>query len=255
MWNSFRTDEPVSVAAQVIEYRTVEGQPRHAYVARPMDDVPRPGVITVMHMPGWDEFYQEMSERIARHGYTVICPDLYCGVGHGTPSDVAAQVRANGGIPDDTVVDDLGAALQWLNDQPTATKKAGIIGTCSGGRHSVLAASRLKGFNAVIDCWGGGVVMAPDQLSDARPVAPIDYTADLESPILGLFGNDDKSPTPEQVDEHEAVLKRHGKSYEFHRYDGAGHGFFYYQAPMYRPEAAMDAWNKIFDFFDKNLKN
>ncbi|MFC7540287.1 dienelactone hydrolase family protein [Siccirubricoccus deserti] len=44
-------------------------------------------------------------------------------------------------------------------------------------------------------------------------------------PLLGLFGNDDRAPSPEQVDQHEAELKKHGKNYEFHRYDGAGHGF------------------------------
>ncbi|MBO0894414.1 MAG: dienelactone hydrolase family protein, partial [Acidimicrobiales bacterium] len=100
----------------------------------------------------------------------------------------------------------------------------------------------------------GGVVMAPDQLSPARPVAPIDLTKDLNAPLLGLFGNDDQAPTPEQVDQHEAELKKLGKDYEFHRYDGAGHGFFYYQAPMYRQQQAMDGWNKIFPFFEKHLQ-
>ncbi len=51
----------------------------------------------------------------------------------------------------------------------------------------------------------------------------------------------------------EAELKRHGKDYEFHRYDGAGHAFFYYQDPMYRPEAAMDGWEKVFGFFGRQL--
>jgi hypothetical protein len=32
------------------------------------------------------------------------------------------------------------------------------------------------------------------------------------------------SPAPEQVNLHEAELRRHGKAHEFHRYDGAGHG-------------------------------
>ena len=90
-------------------------------------------------------------------------------------------------------------------------------------------------------------------LSPARPGAPIDYTADLTAPLLGLFGNDDSHPTPEQVNQHEEELKRLGKEYEFHRYDGAGHGFFYYHAPMYRPEAAMDGWAKIFTFFGTHL--
>ena len=95
--------------------------------------------------------------------------------------------------------------------------------------------------------------MTEDQLSPERPVAPIDYTKDLEAPLLGLFGNDDKFPTPEQVDVHEAELKKYGKDHEFHRYDGAGHGFFYYHTPMYRQEQAMDAWNKVFAFFENRL--
>jgi carboxymethylenebutenolidase len=43
------------------------------------------------------------------------------------------------------------------------------------------------------------------------------------------------------------------KSYAFHRYDGAGHGFFYWHRPLYRPEAAMDGWAKVFGFFGKHL--
>jgi carboxymethylenebutenolidase len=98
------------------------------------------------------------------------------------------------------------------------------------------------------------VVAAPDQLNDKRPVAPIDLTKDLNAPLLGLFGNDDQSPTPEQVNQHEAALKQQGKTYEFHRYDGAGHGFFYYDRPLYRQQQAMDGWNKVFDFFQRNLQ-
>ena len=70
---------------------------------------------------------------------------------------------------------------------------------------------------------------------------------------LGLFGNDDRAPSPEQVNRHEAELKKHGKAHEFHRYDGAGHGFFYWHRPLYRPEQAMDGWNKIWAFFGKYL--
>ncbi len=44
-----------------------------------------------------------------------------------------------------------------------------------------------------------------------------------------------------------------GKTYEFHRYDGAGHGFFYWHRPLYRPEQAMDGWSKIWAFFGKHL--
>jgi carboxymethylenebutenolidase len=34
-----------------------------------------PGIVAVHHLPGWDEFYREFCERLARHGYGVVCPD------------------------------------------------------------------------------------------------------------------------------------------------------------------------------------
>ena len=241
------------MTAEVITYPGGNGDEIHAWVAAPDSSDPAPGVVAVHHMPGWDEFYREFAERLARHGYTVICPDLYCRFGHGTPDDVAARARSQGGVPDESVVADCAAAIGWLKARPTSNGKAGIIGTCSGGRHALLAASLTPGFNAVADLWGGGVVMAEEDLSEARPVAPIDYTAQLTAPLLGLFGNDDTHPSPAQVDRHEAELKRHGKQYEFHRYDGAGHGFFYYHTPMYRPEPAMDGWAEVFSFFRRHL--
>ena len=239
--------------AEITTFTGGNGDTIHAYVASPVTDGKRGGIVLIHHLPGWDEFYQEFTERLARHGYDVICPDLYCRYGHGTPDDVTAKVRADGGVHDDSVVADGAAALAWLKALPTNNGKVGIIGSCSGGRHSMLVASLVPGFSAVVDLWGGGVVAAADQLTPARPVAPIDYTAQLDLPILGLFGNDDQGPSPEQVDLHEAELKKQGKNYEFHRYDGAGHGFFYYHAPLYRQEQAMDGWGKVFQFFSDNL--
>ena len=254
MWNSFRTDERLGISTETTTYAAGGGDEIHAYVVRPVSDGPVPGIVLVHHLPGWDEFYREFAERLGRHGYLVICPDLYCRFGHGTPEDVTAKVRSEGGVHDDSVVADCDAAARWLRADPGCSGKVGIIGTCSGGRHALLAASRVQGFDAVADLWGGGVIMADDERTPARPVAPVDYTADLAAPLLGLFGNDDQSPTPAQVDEHQAALERHGKSFEFHRYDGAGHGFFYYHWPVYRQEQAMDGWEKVFTFFGTHLK-
>jgi carboxymethylenebutenolidase len=255
MWNSFRTDAPEGITSEVITYPGGNGDQIHAYVTRTTAAGPRGAIVAVHHMPGWDEFYREFSDRLARHGYTVICPDLFCRYGHGTPDDIAAKVRGEGGAPDDSVVADLAAAREWVLGQPDSNGKTGIIGTCSGGRHALLTASRTPGFDAVADLWGGGVVMRPEDLSPARPVAPIDLTPQLSAPLLGIFGNDDSHPSPEQVDLHEEELEKYGKEFEFYRYDGASHGFFYYFAPMYRPEATMDAWEKIFTFFGSRLGN
>jgi carboxymethylenebutenolidase len=117
----------------------------------------------------------------------------------------------------------------------------------------VLAASRIQGFGAVADLWGGNLIVPADRLTPNQPVAVIDLTANLNAPIIGLFGNDDMGPSPAQVNQHEQALKEHGKTYVFHRYDGAGHGFFYYHMPAYRQQAAMDGWNKVDEFFSQNL--
>ena len=84
-------------------------------------------------------------------------------------------------------------------------------------------------------------------------MAGIELTGQLNVPLLGIFGNDDQNPTAEQVNQHEAELKKYGKEYEFHRWDGAGHGFFYYDRPMYRQEQAMEAWDIVFEFLDRQL--
>jgi carboxymethylenebutenolidase len=252
VWNSYLTDEHGGLLAEVISIRAGDDL-IHAYVARPGGAGPRPGVVLVHHMPGWDEMYREIARRLADHGYTVISPDLYCRFGHGTPDDVAAAARGSGGVSDDEVVTICAAARAWLRSLPTSNGRVAIMGSCSGGRHAVLAASRAGGFDAVVDLWGGGVVTAPEDATPQRPVAPIEYTADLNAPLLGLFGDLDSSPSPADVDQHEAELKRLGKPYEFHRYPDAGHGFFYYHRTAYRPEAAMDGWAKVFAFFRTHL--
>jgi carboxymethylenebutenolidase len=61
------------------------------------------------------------------------------------------------------------------------------------------------------------------------------------------------TPSPAQVNQHEQALKDLGKAYVFYRYDGAAHGFFYYDMPTYRQQAAMDGWDKVDDFFKQYL--
>ena len=254
MWNQFRTDEYEGMLAETVTIAGHNGDLIHTYLSRPLGKGPFPGVVLVAHLPGWDEFYRETSRRFSQHGYLAICPDVYCRIGHGLPAEVAAQARSAGGVSDDTVVGDCDEAMKYLRALPYSNGKVGIIGTCSGGRHSFLVACRVSGFDAAVDCWGGRVVASSEELTTAQPVAPIDYTSNLASPLLGIFGDDDQSPSPEQVNQHEEELRRHGKNYQFHRYDGAGHGFWYYHTDRYRPQQAMDAWQKVFEFFREHLR-
>jgi carboxymethylenebutenolidase len=250
----YTTDMYEGLIAETVMITGANGELINAYLARPLGAGPFPAMVLAHHMPGWDQWYRETTLKFAHHGYVTLSPNLYFRSGHGTPEDVAAKIRADGGIPDDQAVGDLAGAMRSLRSLSYVNDKVGIFGTCSGGRHAYLAACLAPGFDAIVDCWGGNVVMKPDQLNDKFPVPPIDYTKDLSCPILGLFGNEDGNPTPEQVNQHEAELKKYGKTYEFHRYDGAGHGFFYYHRPNYRQAQAVDGWQKVFAFLEKHLR-
>ena len=209
-----------------------KGTPITAYVAKPSGPGPFPGVVLVHHLPGWSEFYIETTRRFAHHGYLAICANLYERAGEGNPDDVAAKVRADGGIPDAQMVGDTEAAVKWMRAQPNHNGKVGLFGSCSGGRHAFIYACQKKDVDACAELWGGRVVMGKEELNAKTPVAPIDMTKDLSCPLIGIFGNDDRAPSPEQVNQHEAELKKHGKVHEFYRYDGAGHGIWYWHRPL-----------------------
>jgi carboxymethylenebutenolidase len=250
----YQTDMYEGLLAETILLQGYHGESLNAYFARPLGPGPFPGMLLAHHMPGWDDWYKEITLRFARQGFATLCPNLYYRAGHGTPEDVAAKVRAAGGVADDQAVGDLRGAAQYLRSLPTSNGKLGIFGTCSGGRHAYLTACRVPIFDAVVDCWGGRVVMKETDLTPTQPVAPLDYTKDLACPVLGLFGEEDQSPTPQDVARHEQDLKRYGKNYEFHMYPNAGHGFFYHHRPVYRQEQAVDGWEKTFAFLEKYLK-
>ena len=230
-----------------------KNEPISAYVARPLGPGPFPGMVLLHHAPGWDEWYREATRKFAHHGYATISHNLYHRAGDGNPDDVAAKVRAEGGVPDAQVIGDTEGAVKWVRAQPGHNGKVGVFGSCSGGRHAFLYACHKKDVDACADLWGGRVVMAKEELNAKTPTSPIELTKNLSCPLLGIFGNEDRAPSPEQVNEHEAELKKHGKAYEFYRYDGAGHGIFYYHRPMYRVEQALDGWNKLFAFYGKHL--
>ena len=225
-----------------------------AYGARPMGPGPFPGVLVVHHMPGFDEWTREVVRKLAHHGFNAIAADLHFRQGPGSPKDKADKVRDSGGQIDSQVLGDLAGAEDYLRRLPTSNGKVGLIGFCSGGRVAYMAAAKMPSLACAVDCWGGSVGRTKTAPNANQPVPPIQMTATITVPLLGLFGNDDQNPNMADVNEQEAELKKHGKTYEFHRYEGAGHAFFFWYGERYRPVQALDGWNKVFGFYEKYLR-
>ena len=241
-----------AMSAETIQITGHNGDAIDAYVAKPAEGGPFAAVLVAHHMPGWDEWCIEVARRFAHHGYLAVCPNLHHRQGPGTPAEMSARVRDDGGQRDAFVLGDLQGALDHVRSLPDSTGKVGIIGFCSGGRVAYMAGCNLE-LDAAVDCWGGNVIPAPDRINENQPTPVIEMTPGMRCPILGLFGNDDANPDVEQVNAIEAELRKHGKDYEFHRYDGAGHAFFNWAGASHRPQQAADGWEKVFDFYQRHL--
>ncbi len=242
------------IRAETIRIAGHQGDEIKAYLAQPLDDGRRGGVLVIHHMPGWDESTKEITRRFAAEGYLAICPSLHHREGpDASPDDAAAAARAKGGVPDERFLGDAAGAIAHVRSLPASNGKVGVIGYCSGGRQSFLAACVLD-VDAAVDCYGAFVAASPPESMAGLKFSPvIDRAKDMRCPLLGLFGAEDKYPTVDEVRQIEAELKRLGKTYDFHVFEGASHAFFSPDRPSYRQAAATEGWKLIFDWFGRYL--
>jgi carboxymethylenebutenolidase len=243
-----------AVLSETVTITGHEGDAIEAYSARPLTPGPVGGVVVIHHLPGYDRQTKEFARSLAVGGFNAVMPNLYSREAPGAdPDDAMAAARSQGAIPvpDERVVAEVEGAIAYLRGLPNANGKIGVIGHCSGGRQSFLAAVSLP-LDAAVDCYGGFVVGEPPAghpLAGWQPI--VTRTPSLSCPLLGLFGKEDKFPSPEHVAELEQALREAGKTYEFHSYDDADHGFMQVDSARYHPQSAVDAWGKILDWFGR----
>src|SRR5579875_326128 len=146
-----------SMIAETISIAGHGGDQIEAYTAVPSTETARGGVVVIHHMPGYDRASKEITRRFAELGYDAVCPNLYHREAPGAaPDDAAAAARAQGGVPDERLIGDVEGAAAHLRALPHSNGKVGVIGYCSGGRQSVLAACNLD-LDAAVDCYGAFV--------------------------------------------------------------------------------------------------
>ena len=229
-----------AMVAETISINGHGGDTIEAYFARPLEGTDQPSVVVLHHMPGYDRESKEIVRTFGVRGYAALMPNLHHRYAPGAKAtDAAAAARDAGGVPDDQCRGDVQGAIDLLRSRPEANGKVGVIGYCSGGRQTFMVACTLD-VDAAVDCYGGR--------------ADVDLASDLRCPLLGLFGVDDQSPSPDDVTAMAKALEANGKDFDFHSYDGAGHAFFSVDRPSYRLDAAKDGWKQIWRFYETHLK-
>ena len=76
---------------------------------------------------------------------------------------------------------------------------------------------------------------------------------DIKGPFLGLFGEKDTNPKPEDAVQFGDLLKQHNPRTDVVLFP-AGHGFHADYRQSYDPASAGQAWKMCLEFFEKNLK-
>jgi carboxymethylenebutenolidase len=195
------------------------------------------------HRGGIDDFTKYAAGRLSAHGYLVAIPDIYRRCAASVP---IAERKAL--LKDSEIVADVETTIAQLHERADVVRdRIAIMGHCMGGRMALLAAGSMRGFCGAVVFYGGSVTR-----SWGGGATPFENLRNIDCPVIGFFGNEDRHPSPEDVDEIEAELARHGIQHDFHRYPGVGHGF---QNPAHdsvlERAAAEDAWTKTFAFLKK----
>lgn len=214
---------------------------------------PFPGLVVAQHIPvahtglEKDPFTLDVGERLADAGYIAVIPYVF----HWWPPEEDIAVKREQ-FRDDWAVADLAEAYATLMAHDDIDGgRIGIIGHCWGGRLAWLGACHNPNYKAAVVLYGGRIKLA---MADGG-TPPIKLAEHIPCPLLGIFGKDDQNPTSADVDDLDEALTKAGVAHEFHRYDGAGHGFQdFNDRERYRKEASNDAWDKIVSFLARELQ-
>ena len=209
--------------------------------------------MVIHHMPGYDEATKEITRRFAAHGYLAVCPNLYSARRREpAPTMRPRSPGRTGACP----------TSGWSATSPAPPPLKSLASSQRPGRHHRLLLGRppvVPGrlqppLDAAVDCYGAFVVGTPPEgiaaqdrpdRAPGRPTSPARCSASS--------GPRTSTPRPSRSPSWSRRSKRAGKTFEFHTYEGAGHAFFATDRPSYRPEAANDGWERIWDFFGRYL--
>ena len=226
----------------------VRGGEMPVYYAKPLDAAKPPVILVAMEVFGLHEHIKDVTRRLGKLGAFAIAPDYYFRLGDLTQITQPAQLMPLvNGKPDRELFSDLDATVDWAKSQGGDTDRLGIIGFCRGGRTVWLYATHNSNLKAGVAFYGS--LMDPP--SAAMPENAFDLAAEVKAPVLGLYGAEDASITPDQVEAMKERLKAAGKTTKFKIYPGAGHGFFADYRQSYRADAAQDGWMAMQAWFRK----
>lgn len=222
------------------------GPPVRTWIVYPERE-DKAGVVIVIHeVYGLSDWIRAVADRLAADGFIAVAPDLLSGLGPnggGTESvasrdDVVKLVRD---ISPQDANARLDAVRAWTIALPAANGRSATIGFCWGGARSFAYAAAQPALDAAVVYYG----TSPEAAE----------LATIRAPVSGHYGGDDARVNA-TIPPAEAEMKRLGKTYEPHVYEGVGHGFLRQQDGKEgaNRRATEEAWPRTVAFLRERLR-
>lgn len=220
-----------------------------AYFAKPSRPGPFPGVLVNEEIFGVHEYIKDVCRRLAKAGYLAVATEYYARIGDLSKMTDVGQIMSDviWKTPDAQYMSDLDATAAWLAANGGIATQIGVMGFCRGGRQTWLYAAHSPHLRAAVVFYGplGG------DRSPIQPKTALDLAAQIQCPLLGLYGGQDQNIPVEAVRQAEAKAKAANKIVEIVIYPDAPHGFHADYRPSYRRADAEDAWNRTLAWFHR----
>ena len=219
----------------------VNGDGAYAFVAQPDDDAKHPGMVLIQEWYGIEPHIMDLAHKLAEQGFVVAVPDLYHGKVATEPNDAMRMIMMIRGNVDKAANEIIGALDAVKNMPNVDPKRPGLMGFCVGGFMTYTIASRYPDLGAVVPFYGAGYDPTPEEVQK------------VNAPVLAIYGSQDHSVPPEQIQKIETMYKEAGKDITIKVYD-AGHAFINPVHGDGNEQAASQAWPLAINFLKEKLR-
>jgi len=201
-----------------------------------------PAVVMIHENKGLNDNIKNMANLLAKEGYVILAVDMFNGevtTDQKRASELTQAIRDNPAV----AISNLKSAVTYLSSLANVNPdKIASLGWCFGGQQSLQLAlnSEENPLSATV-IYYGRLVTEPETLST------------IQWPVLGIFGDQDKSISVDSVKQFEEALNTNGIKNEIYIYEGVGHAFANPSGENYAPQETQDAWEKTLSFLKKYL--
>ncbi|WHY64847.1 dienelactone hydrolase family protein [Neobacillus sp. SuZ13] len=242
---------------------------------------PQPTVLVIQEIWGVDAHIQNVAERFATAGYVAIAPDLFADQGV-RPEELSEEMIAEAknflhSIPhtswfnpserENAILQQPSEKQETLRttlntlfgklDQSKSETFIRILKDSADYARNLMQKTKGMPVTSVGFCLGGALsaALATQDPNHAGSIVfygrpPHQNIANIECPVLGFYGGEDKNIT-NLIPDFEEEMRKHEKSFEAIVYPNAHHAFYNDTNPTYHPKYARDAFARTLTFLNR----